>query len=180
VSSRLVSHGCGEAIGPATPWNWHHDARGKSVGYVSLDATGVAQQGPHGENTEGRMPWVAAVYNPTPPDQKRDRRLWQARYVSGLMSLDEIGRELRVECQHVGLASADVVIALTDGGAGLEDCLIEHTLSGLAREMVPILDFFHAAEHVHEFARIAFAAETARNRRRRRATGSNTPAGPPS
>lgn len=67
--------------------------------YVSLDATGVPQQGPHGEKAEGRMPWVAAVYNPLPPDQKRDRRLRQARYVAGLMPLEQIGRELRVECQ---------------------------------------------------------------------------------
>jgi hypothetical protein len=125
------------------------------VAYVSLDATGVPQQGPHGEKAEGRMPWVAAVYNPSPPDQKRDRRLWQARYLAGLMPLEQIGRELRVECQQVGIERADVVIALTDGGAGLEDCLIEHTLSGLARETVLILDFFHAAEHVHEFAQIA-------------------------
>ena len=151
----------GAAIGPATAWDWHGDARGKSVAYLSLDATGVPQQGPRGQKAEGRMPWVGAVYNPSPPVQKRDRRLWQARYVSGLMSLDEIGRELRVECQQVGLERADLVIALTDGGHGLEDCLIEHTLSGLAREVVLILDFFHAAEHVHEFAQVAFASDTA-------------------
>lgn len=77
------------------------------------------------------------------------------------MPQEQIGRELRVECQQVGIEWADVVLALTDGGAGLEDCLIEHTLSGLAREVVLILDFFHAAEHVHEFARIAFDPETA-------------------
>lgn len=151
----------GEAIGPATAWDWHRDAQGQSVAYVSLDATGVPQQGPRGEKREGRMPWVGAVYNPTPPDQKRDRRLWQTRYVSGLMSLEQIGRELRVECQQVGVARADIVVALTDGGAGLEDCLLEQTLSGLARETVLILDFFHAAEHVHEFSQIAWGPDQA-------------------
>lgn len=154
----------GEAIGPATAWDWHRDARDRTVAYVSLDATGVPQQGVHGEKAEGRMPWVAAVYNPSPPEQKRDRRLWQTRYVSGLMSLEQTGRELRVECQQVGIERADLVIALTDGGAGLEDCLIEHTLSGLAREEVLILDFFHAAEHVHDFAQTAFDLPTATTR----------------
>lgn len=61
----------------------------------------------------------------------------------------------------MGIERADLVIALTDGGAGLEDGLIEHTLSGLARETVRISDFFHAAEHVHEFAQIAFDPQTA-------------------
>jgi hypothetical protein len=77
------------------------------------------------------------------------------------MSLPQIGRELRGECQQVGIARADLVIALTDGGAGLEDCLIEQALSGLARETVPILDFFHAAEHVHECAQIASGPDQA-------------------
>jgi hypothetical protein len=35
----------GATVGPATPWNWHRDAEGKTVAYVSADATGVGQQG---------------------------------------------------------------------------------------------------------------------------------------
>ncbi|MEZ6055514.1 MAG: hypothetical protein R3C01_02300 [Planctomycetaceae bacterium] len=57
--------------------------------------------------------------------------MWDPRYVAGLMSLDEIGQQLRSECQSVGIDQADRVVALTDGGAGLEDCLIK-TLGGLA------------------------------------------------
>ena len=65
----------GETFGPAVAWDWNRDASGNTVAYVGLDATGVRQQGPHAEKAEGRMPWVGAVYNPSPPDQKRDRRL---------------------------------------------------------------------------------------------------------
>ena len=38
----------GRTFGPPTPWDWHKDAEGKSVAYVSIDATGVPQQGPEG------------------------------------------------------------------------------------------------------------------------------------
>jgi hypothetical protein len=142
----------GETIGPETPWEWHQDAAGRQVAYVSLDATGVPQQGPRAEKAEGRMPYVGAVYNPPPKHQTR-RRVWDRRYVSGLMSLPEIGRQLRRECQAVDVSQAEVVVALTDGGNGLEDCLLD-ALGGLAREIVFILDFWHAADHLREFAKL--------------------------
>jgi hypothetical protein len=86
-------------------------------------------------------------------EHRKRPRVWPTRYVSGVMTLAEIGRQLRCECQAVGIAGADVVIGLTDGGNGLETCLVETVLSGLARETVLILDFFHASEHVHDFAK---------------------------
>ena len=162
----------GAPLGPPTPWNWERDARGRKVAYTSLDATGVLQQGPHAEKAESRMPWVGSVFNPRPMHARKSRssrelaandsvasestatpRVWPTRYVCGVMSLDEIGRQLCGECVAVGIAQADVVLALTDGGNGLEACLVETVLSGLAREIVPILDFFHATEHLREFAK---------------------------
>ncbi|MGL5096432.1 MAG: ISKra4-like element ISSiac4 family transposase, partial [Planctomycetia bacterium] len=62
----------GEDIGPPTPWDWHKDAEGQRVGDVSVDATGVGQQGPRGQKAEGKMVYVGMVYNPVPQD--RDRR----------------------------------------------------------------------------------------------------------
>ena len=177
----------GETLGPVTAWDWNRDARGQSVAYLGLDATSVPQQGPHGEKAEGRMPWVGSVFNPEalherrlatksessspstseansarPPGRKRPR-VWPTRYVSGAMSLAEIGRQLRVECQAVGIANADVVLCLTDGGNGLETCLVETVLPGLAREVVLILDFFHASEHLGEFAKLWEHDEVARH-----------------
>lgn len=145
----------GELVGPETPWNWHADATGKPVAYVSLDATAVRQQGPRAEKAEARMPWVGAVFNPWPKDRQGSRSIREARYVSGLMSLPAIGAQLRRECQAVGLSNADVVIGLTDGGNGLEDCLID-VVSGLTREVVFILDFWHACEHLRNFAQVLF------------------------
>ena len=37
----------GEVFGPARDWAWHKDAEGETCAYVSIDATGVPQQGPH-------------------------------------------------------------------------------------------------------------------------------------
>ena len=50
------------------------------------------------------------------------------------MSLEEIGGQLRAECEAVGIANADVVLVLTDAGNGLDTCLVDTVLSGwLAR-----------------------------------------------
>ncbi len=153
----------GETIGPETQWDWHADAAGQRVAYVSLDATGVLQQGPHAEKADGRMAWVTAVFNPQPTHKKQRRQVWERRYVSGLLSLPEIGAQLRRECQAVGVGQADLVIGLTDGGAGLEDCLTE-VLRGLTRQMVFILDFYHASEHVREFAKVLIPDDDERRR----------------
>lgn len=161
VASRRAA---GETFGPDEVWDWNIDASGKSVAYVSLDATGVRQQGPRAEKAESRMPWVGAVFNPHPPHQKTPRRrVWERRYVSALMNLEEIGRQLRRECQAVGVDRAERVIALTDGGNGLEDCLLD-VLGGLAQETTFILDFYHVSEHLVEFAKVWIGQEEPRQK----------------
>lgn len=61
----------GDPVAPQGEWEWHKDAEGRSCAYMSLDATGVRQQGPHGEKAEARMVWVVEVFNPVPqpPDE---------------------------------------------------------------------------------------------------------------
>lgn len=97
-------------------------------------------------------------------EHRKRPRVWPTRYVSGVMSLEEIGRQLRGECQAVGIANADVVLGLTDGGNGLETCLVETVLSGLAHETVLILDFYHASEHLQEFAFVWQPDDAARHK----------------
>lgn len=155
----------GETIEPKKPWEWHRDARGKRVAYASLDATGVPQQGPHHEKAEGKMPWVGCVFNPEPTREDGHRPLKNARYVSGLMSLPEIGFQIRKECEAVGVKDADLVIAITDGGAGLEDCLLD-AVAGQMKEIQYILDFFHVSEHVHDFAKVLLPGDEDVRRRR--------------
>jgi len=161
----------GEVFGEGALWEWQRDRQGQRVAYVGLDATGVLQQGPGGRKAEGRMPWVAAVFNPWPPSrkwsrkrrnkQRRQHTLRQVRYVSGLMSLPEIGGQLRRECQAVGLSGADVVVGLTDGGNGLEDCLLD-AVAGFCPRILFILDFYHVTEHLREFAKLWIADDEVR------------------
>lgn len=154
----------GTPFGPARVWDWNRDAQGRKVGYVALDATAVPQQGPHAERAEGRMPWVAEVYNPQPTHETvRRRRVGDARYLSGLMSLPEISQQLRRECRAVGLAQVDVIVGLSDGGNGLEHALLE-AVAGLGTADIEfILDFHHVSEHLLEFAKVLLPAdETAR------------------
>lgn len=157
VGERLARHrAAGKTVGPEVPWDWQRDAQGRRVAYVSLDATGVPQQGPHHEKALGRMAQVGCLFNPQPASQDRGGRggrLRQARYVAGLLSLPEVGRQIRRECQAVGVEQADCVVALTDGGAGLPDCL-QDALAGLTKDLHFILDFFHVSDHLRQFASV--------------------------
>jgi hypothetical protein len=150
----------GDPVAPPTEWAWHCDAEGRTCAYISLDATGVRQQGPHGEKVDGRMAWVLEVFNPVPqpldaeesqPEEPRPQS--QARYGAGLMELPEAGRRLRKLAESVGFQKAEVVIGLTDGGNGLAECLETHCLSALSAKTVLILDFYHLSEHLEGFAR---------------------------
>ena len=145
----------GETFGPARDWAWHKDAQGKSCAYVSLDATSVPQQGPKAAKTEGRMATVAMVYNPIPEDRDRwanpkgKRPPWQARYQASLEGRAALGEPLRRQGAQVGMDRADRWIAISDGGAGLEDWL----RTNFGRVEVVILDFYHASEHLGDLAK---------------------------
>ena len=54
-----------------------------------------------------------------------------------------------------------MVICITDGGNGLEDCLTDVVLSGLSSHTVTILDFYHCAEHLSEFIALWVGSERA-------------------
>lgn len=147
----------GRTFGPAQDWCWHADAKGRLVAYVSHDATGVRQQGPGGVAALGRMVNVGMIYNPPPgehvavnPDKPRPRL--QARYVAGLYTLAEMGPLLRRQGGQVGMNRADLWIALTDGGNGLEDFIVRN----FPLVAVVILDFWHAAEYLADLARAVY------------------------
>jgi hypothetical protein len=150
-----------KVLGGPTPWTWHKDANGKSCAYVSIDATGVRQQGPGGTATDGRMPYVAMVFNPVPdlpvghPHRLPAKATMQARYLSGLYTLEELGLLLRRQAGQVGMNQAEQWLGLSDGGNGLENFLqsnfpgpLEH---GTALEL--ILDFWHAADYLVKLAK---------------------------
>jgi hypothetical protein len=145
--------GQGLRFGPAKAWAWRRDARGRTVAYFTLDATGTRQQGPGGAAAEGRMAYVAGVYNPSPPDWlvpagQAPPRL-QARYVSGLYALKELGLLVRRQAAQVGMERAELWVALTDGGNGLEEFCQKNFNRA---ELVVILDFYHAAKYLKDLA----------------------------
>lgn len=138
VGDRLAA---GEVFGPARDWDWRPDAEGKTCAYVAADLFGLGMQGPGGAATEGRMAPTAMVYNPGAPGQ--------VRYLSGLTGgLAALGEPLRRQAAQVGLARAQRWLAVSDGGAGIEDFL--RTNFPLVEAV--ILDFWHAAGHVAAWA----------------------------
>jgi hypothetical protein len=137
VGRRLAA---GETFGPARAWGWRPDGEGKTCAYVAADLTGVGMQGAGGAAAEGRMAAVAMVYNPGVPGQ--------ARYLAGLGPLSELGAPLRRQGAQVGMDRADRWVAISDGGAGIEEFL----RSNFPRVEAVILDFYHAAEHLSEWA----------------------------
>jgi hypothetical protein len=142
--------GQGHTLGTATDWRWNYDAHGRTVAYVSVDATGVGIQGEGGAKADGRMVWVGKVYNPRVEPTKALSRPHPgaARYQAGLMSLDELGVRMRRQAAQVGMDRAEQWVALTDGGAGLDGFM-----DVFFPRAVRVLDFYHAAEHLGDLAK---------------------------
>jgi hypothetical protein len=134
-------------LGEPRVWKWQRDAYGRKCGYVSLDATGVRQQGPRGARAEGRMAYVGMIYNPQSAHDDDRPPPHQVRYLAGFYGLDALGAQLRRQAEHVGWHDVEQQIALTDGGAGLEELL-----SRFFPRATCILDFWHAKEHLVELA----------------------------
>jgi hypothetical protein len=148
--------GRGVTFGPRLVWRWRRDAKGRTVAYLSLDATGTRQQGPGGRHAEGRMAYVGSIFNPLPPEElvqpvpNAPREALQARYLSGLYALEAMGPLLRWLAERVGMEQAEVWVALTDGGSGLE----EFAQKNFNRpDLVLILDFYHAASYLEKLAK---------------------------
>ena len=124
------------------------------MGYIGIDATGVRQQGAGGARADGRMAYVGMIFNPLPDRERvfeglpRPGESMRARYVSGLYPLAEMGPLLRRQAWQVGLDEAEAWVALSDGGAGLEDFLREN----FPRVEAVILDFYHASEYLAKLA----------------------------
>jgi len=145
----------GQVFGLAHDGAWHKDAEGKTVASVSIDATGVGQQGPGGAAAEGRRAVGGRIDNPVPEDRTSwanphgRRPAWQARYLAGLDGLDTFAVPLRKQGAQVGRDRAERWIALSDGGAGLEDFL----RTNFPRVAAVILDFYPVAEHLGDLAK---------------------------
>jgi hypothetical protein len=159
-----------KVLGGPTPWAWRKDARGVTCAYASIDATGVRQQACGGGSAEGRMPYVAMVFNPVPdlpaghPHRPPSAATMQARYLSGLYDLEKLGVLLRRQAGQVGMARAEHWIGLSDGGNGLEHFLRSNFPGPIGgSEITIILDFWHASDSLCKLAKALHPGdETAR------------------
>jgi hypothetical protein len=157
VGARLATLlAAGKTVGPRVQWQWQRDAHGRTVAYVSIDATGTRQQGPKGRAAEGRMAYVGSIFNPVPVQQwvepvpNAKRQQMQARYLAGLYALEDMGPLMRQLAGRVGMDQAEVWVVLTDGGSGLEE--FAHTNFNRP-DLVVILDFYHAASYLEKLAK---------------------------
>lgn len=157
-----------KVLGGPTPWNWNQDARGIRCAYVSIDATGVRQQACGGGVAEGRMPYVAMVFNPVPdlptdhPNRAPPTASMQARYLSGLYDLGTLGQLLRRQAGQVGMTRAQHWIGLCDGGNGLENFLRVNFPGPMGGdEITIILDFWHASDSLTKLAKAIHPSDEA-------------------
>src|SRR5207244_3168526 len=112
---------------------------GQPAAYVGLDAFSVPMQGPGASKAEHRMLYTALLYT---PDKEHTRYLVD-------FELDALAEQVRSQAGAVGVAQVSDLIAVTDGGNGLEEALQRH----LADNLTTILDWYHAAEHLADFAK---------------------------
>jgi hypothetical protein len=145
VGERLAK---GQTFGDNKAWKWSRDAQGKTVAYVSADATGLGMQGDNAAKAEGRMASVGMVWNAGKPGQ--------VRYVCGLVGgLKVLGQPLRNQGAQVGMDRAERWVAISDGGAGIEDWL----RLNFARVEAVVLDFWHVAEYLNEWSKVLYPDE---------------------
>jgi hypothetical protein len=143
----------GQTVGVSADWAWPRDATGQTVAYVSIDATGVPIQGERGVQADGRMAWVGKVFAPKTqikPDEatRHPTAPGHARYLAGLMSLEDLGEPLRRQAAQVGMDRADQWVALSDCGSGVDDFLRVNF-----PRATRIADFYHVAEHLGDLAK---------------------------
>jgi hypothetical protein len=150
----------GRMVEPAQPeLKWEAPrAAGQPVAYVGLDAFSVPMQGVQASKAEHRMLYTALLYT---PEKEHTRYLVD-------FGLDALAEQVRSQARALGLTRVSDLIAVTDGGNGLEEALQRH----LADDLTTILDWYHAAEHLGDFARRWYASdEGARTQWQREATG---------
>src|SRR6266851_5506076 len=115
-------------------------AEGQPAAYVGLDAFSVPMQGVQATKAEHRMLYTALLYT---PEKEHTRYLVD-------FELDALAEQVRSQARTLGLVRVSDLIAGTDGGNGLEEGLRRH----LAEDLRTILDWYHAAEHLCDFAKV--------------------------
>jgi hypothetical protein len=132
----------GRMVKPTQPESGWSEAcaAGQPAAYVGLDAFSVPMQGPGAGPAEHRMMYIGLLYT---PEKKHKRYLVD-------FELDSLAEQVRAQAGALGIKEVKDLVAITDGGNGLEEALQRH----LADNVATVLDWYHAAEHLCDFAAV--------------------------
>lgn len=139
--------------------------------YLAADGTGVPvlkreTEGRKGKSADGtahtREAKLAAVFTQTGLDQegKPLRDPGSTTYVGKIESAEEFGFRLFASAQRRGLEKAGRVVFIADGAPWLWNLAEEHFYGA-----VQIVDYYHAAEHLGNLAKILHPEEEAERKR---------------
>ena len=109
-----------EPTQPEPKWKAPRE-EGQPVAYVGLDAFSVPMQGIGAGKAEHRMLYTALLYT---PEKEHTRYLVD-------FELDALAEQVRSQARALGIAQVSDLIAVTDGGNGLEEALQRHLAENL-------------------------------------------------
>lgn len=125
---------------------------------VGLDGGRVQTREKQGENgsrwREDKIGTVAS-YLPGDGTAEHPPQRLVTTYVATMAASDAFGKLLHVEAEKRGLRQAETVLVLGDGGNWIDPLSAREHLHDQR-----IIDFYHAAEHLHEAARAALGRDT--------------------
>lgn len=128
-------------------WDFAVEGHRPTVAYLGLDAFSVPMQRPGGGKADRRMLYTAVLYT---PDKSSHHYLVD-------FDLDRLAAQMRQAAIRLGLGAAHQVIAISDGGNGLEEALRRH----FRGDLLCILDWYHASQHLHDYAKRWHARDAA-------------------
>jgi hypothetical protein len=163
-----------QAIAPdLDPWlQRQQGASPNALVYVSADGTGVPMRkevlvGRKGKQPDGSAKTqevkLGCVFLQTEVDAQGHpvRQEASTSYIGSFVRAEEFGRLLRQEAHRRGIGHATTVVFIGDGAAWVWE---------LARVNFPgavlILDFYHAAQHVHALVTALFGEDSLEGKRR--------------
>lgn len=131
----------GSIVVPNQPQKWDFTIKDHqhTAAFVGLDAFSVPIQLSGGKKAEYRMLYTATLYT---PDKSRTHYLVD-------FDLDELASQMREAAKGLGLDKANQLVAISDGGNGLEEALHRHFWD----DLTCILDWYHASQHLHDYAK---------------------------
>jgi hypothetical protein len=130
---------------PAVPqkWDFRIESHKHTAAFMGLDAFSVPIQGPKGAKADHRMLYTAVLYT---PDKSRSHYLVD-------FELNRLAEQMRQAAVKLGLGKANQLIAISDGGNGLEEALRRN----FDEDLTCILDWYHASKYLHDYAKIRYA-----------------------